>query len=126
MSYETCPTSGKHLICDIKQIKNTFLLNDLVKLTELMDSVCTKYNFTVLHRQTHAFEPQGHTILYLLSESHFSIHTFPERSYIALDLYTCRQYGDADDTSEYEEIYRYVIEQFDALVEKPMIINRYF
>jgi S-adenosylmethionine decarboxylase len=34
--------------------------------------------------------PGGLTGFLLLSESHLSIHTFPERGYAALDLYCCR------------------------------------
>ena len=34
----------------------------------------------------HHFSPQGYTALWLLTESHFAVHTFPEfgRSYIEL------------------------------------------
>jgi len=35
------------------------------------------------HRQN------SYTALYLLSESHLSIHTYPEHNFIALDIYTC-------------------------------------
>ena len=40
-------------------------------------------------RASQAFEPQGATVLVLLSESHISIHTYPERGFAALDCYTC-------------------------------------
>jgi S-adenosylmethionine decarboxylase len=42
---------------------------------------------------SHRFEPQGVTVLALLSESHFSIHTYPERGFCAMDMYVC---GNAD------------------------------
>ena len=35
------------------------------------------------------FEPQGCTILYLLSESHISIHTWPEHRSCTIDFYHC-------------------------------------
>jgi S-adenosylmethionine decarboxylase len=35
------------------------------------------------------FEPIGATMLYLLSESHLSIHTYPEKNYCAIDVYCC-------------------------------------
>ncbi|PCK70757.1 S-adenosylmethionine decarboxylase proenzyme-like protein [Paenibacillus larvae subsp. larvae B-3650] len=44
---------------------------------------------TVLSVQSKQFEPQGATVLVLLSESHLSIHTYPERGFAALDCYTC-------------------------------------
>lgn len=44
---------------------------------------------TVLSVQAKQFEPQGATVLVLLSESHISIHTYPERGFAAIDCYTC-------------------------------------
>jgi S-adenosylmethionine decarboxylase proenzyme len=35
------------------------------------------------------FEPQGVTILCLLSESHISIHTYPELGNCYVDIFTC-------------------------------------
>jgi len=44
---------------------------------------------TVMSVQSKQFEPQGATVLVLLSESHLSIHTYPERGFAAIDCYTC-------------------------------------
>jgi S-adenosylmethionine decarboxylase len=35
------------------------------------------------------FEPQGYTLVYLLSESHLAIHTFPEEGTTYLELSSC-------------------------------------
>lgn len=35
------------------------------------------------------FKPQGYTCLFLLSESHFAIHTFPEASQTYIELSSC-------------------------------------
>ena len=35
------------------------------------------------------FEPQGYTALFLLSESHFAIHTFPEHNETYIELSSC-------------------------------------
>ncbi len=41
------------------------------------------------------FEPYGFTALYLLSESHFAIHTFPEESKSYIELSSCvKEYFD--------------------------------
>ena len=115
--------SGKHLICDIKNIKNKALIGDLDKLKTLMNDICAKNNYSILQTSHHQFEPQGFSIIYLLSESHMSIHTFPEKNYAAIDLYTCRQYND---NHVYNEIYNYFVSKFDAKSEIPIIIDRCF
>ena len=43
----------------------------------------------ILNVASHKFEPQGFTLVALLSESHFSFHTFPERGVISFDFFTC-------------------------------------
>jgi S-adenosylmethionine decarboxylase len=103
--------SGKHLIADIKEIKNTELLNNIDKIKELLDLICNTYNYNVLTKSEYKFEPIGFTIIYLLAESHLSIHTFPERNYFAFDLYTCRE-NETIDT--YLEIYNLLINKFNA------------
>jgi S-adenosylmethionine decarboxylase proenzyme len=115
--------SGKHMIIDLKEIKNVALMNDLDKIKTLLDGICEKYDFCILNKSEHKFEPEGLTILYLLSESHLSVHTFPERKYIAIDLYTCRDYAD---NTVYEEIYDFLTESFQAKKEVPTIIDRRF
>jgi len=115
--------SGKHMIIDLKEIKDDILIHDLDKIKTLLDTICNKYDFSILNKSEHVFEPQGLTILYLLSESHLSVHTFPERKYIAIDLYTCRDYKD---NAVYEEIYDFFIERFQAKKEIPIIIDRKF
>ena len=54
----------------------------------------TSLLMTILGEIEHEFSPQGCTFMFLLSESHLSVHTFPERQHLAFDLYTCRQYED--------------------------------
>lgn len=115
--------SGKHMICDIKDIKNNDLIHDLEGIKSLLDTICKQNDFSVLEKVEYKFHPEGLTLLYLLSESHISIHTFPERKYIAFDLYTCRTYND---DRAYLEIYDFLIDAFKARKETPMIINRSF
>jgi len=122
-SNEELNVSGKHMICDIRGIKNQVLLHDITRIKEVLDMICEKYDYTILNKIEHQFEPEGLTILYLLSESHISIHTFPEKNYLALDIYTCREYVNND---VYLEIYNYITGAFDSDVEEPLIINRYF
>lgn len=40
------------------------------------------------------FSPAGVTAVWILSESHFTVHTYPEHAYISVDCYTCGSEGD--------------------------------
>ena len=122
-NYETLSYSGIHMICDIKEIQHMSILNDIECLKIMLDIICKKYDFNILQKTEHRFEPQGSTIIYMLSESHISIHTFPEKQYMAFDIYTCRPYND---NATYEWIYNYLIETLDAKKEEPTIIRRNF
>ena len=45
--------------------------------------------FKILEECAHAFSPQGYTAMFLLSESHFAVHTFPERGRSYVELSSC-------------------------------------
>ena len=40
------------------------------------------------------FAPSGVTAVWILSESHFTVHTYPEHAYLSVDCYTCGTGGD--------------------------------
>ncbi|HEU68061.1 MAG TPA: adenosylmethionine decarboxylase [Candidatus Acetothermia bacterium] len=44
---------------------------------------------TLLDIQVHRFSPHGISAVAVLAESHISVHTWPERGYVALDVFTC-------------------------------------
>ena len=117
-------SSGKHMICDFKEIRNVNLLNDSTSLNKMLKSICNKYDFQILEEVEHQFTPQGCSILFLLSESHLSIHTFPEKNHMSFDIYTCRQYND---NNEYNEIYKYLLDILQASDNSVCkIVDRYF
>lgn len=112
------------MICDFKEITNNKLLNDSALLKNLLIGICEKYDLKVLNEVVHNFQPIGCSVLLLLSESHMSIHTFPEKKYIAFDIYTCRQYSNNDC---YNEIYGNIKKILEASNESECkIIDRYF
>jgi S-adenosylmethionine decarboxylase len=61
------------------------VLDDLGRLVEVSTAACLAAGATVLDR----LEPQGVTVLVLLAESHFAIHTWPEHGMAAVDCFTC-------------------------------------
>ena len=80
---------GKHLIADIINITNFELLNTVEGVKPLMEKIIKDMDLHVVGEVHKQFEPIGATCLYLLSESHLSIHTYPEIKYCAIDLYCC-------------------------------------
>lgn len=45
--------------------------------------------FKIVNECEHHFKPYGYTKLYLLAESHFAIHTFPEEGKTYIELSSC-------------------------------------
>jgi S-adenosylmethionine decarboxylase len=80
---------GKHILIDIFNIENYKLLEKIEDIKPLMEEIINKCNLNVVGEIKHQFYPVGATLLYLLSESHFSIHTFVEMRACSIDLYTC-------------------------------------
>jgi S-adenosylmethionine decarboxylase proenzyme len=79
---------GKHLLVEVYDVKFN-LLNDGISLQEVMENGIKRAGMTVLNIFQHCFFPQGVTIVFALSESHVSCHTWPEKGCIAIDVYTC-------------------------------------
>lgn len=78
---------GNHLILDF--CNTTVDLNNFEFLDSKIREILGKTSVTIEDAVHKKFQPQGLTILYLLSESHFSIHTWPEAGSCAIDFYHC-------------------------------------
>ena len=111
---------GKQILIDVKNIDNNKL-----KLVEhikpFMNLLIDELKLNVVGECSHQFEkdniPYGATMIYLLSESHLSIHTFVDEGKITLDLFTCNI--SLDDRN----IKRMICEYFDVSV---LNIDMYF
>ncbi len=79
---------GNHLIAEL-WVRDSRLIDDPDYVRESLLAACHKGGFSVIKIGTHAFSPCGVTGMVLLSESHMSIHTWPEHGYAAVDIFTC-------------------------------------
>lgn len=93
-------TFGRHVAIDTWGVDFN-LLNNSELLQHHMIEAAEACGATVLSVQAKQFEPQGATVLVLLSESHLSIHTYPERGFAALDCYTCGETVDPEVAIDY-------------------------
>ena len=79
---------GKHMLLELRDC-NKELLNDLSFLQNALVSAAEEAGATVIDKHFHRFSPQGVSGVVLISESHLSLHTWPECGYAAVDIFTC-------------------------------------
>lgn len=79
---------GFHIIIDAFNCKSS-ILNDAKELENQLNLTAERLEMTVLNRYFYSFQPYGVTGTLVLSTSHMSIHTWPEKNYAAIDIYTC-------------------------------------
>lgn len=60
-------------------------------LVKNFKEILTRSGFGLLNFMEHNFEPQGYTAIWLLAESHFAIHTFPEENKTYIELSSCNR-----------------------------------
>lgn len=82
---------GKHLVIELMGCCPE-KLNDPAFLQETMENAARNAGATVMSSHFHTFEPQGVTGVVVLSESHISIHAWPELGYAAADVFTCGEH----------------------------------
>ena len=82
--------AGNHLIIDLFGAKH---LDDIDHVKNTLENCVDKAGASLLHIHLHHFTPNGGVSgVAVLSESHISIHSWPEADYAALDVFMC---GDA-------------------------------
>ena len=79
--------AGAHLIVDLYGAER---LDDVDHIEATLRRCVDAAGATLLHIHLHHFEPNGGISgVAVLAESHISIHSWPERSYAALDIFMC-------------------------------------
>lgn len=89
--YEVPGVVGRHCIYEL-QGGDPYLLDNEAFIKEAVSNAADASGATLLGLISHKFEPQGVTAVALLSESHISIHTWPEHGYAAIDAFTCGEH----------------------------------
>ena len=68
---------------------NNELLDNIHYIREAMLGAADQAGATIVGESFHKFNPRGVTGFVAISESHLSIHTWPEYCYAAVDIFTC-------------------------------------
>jgi len=79
---------GQHLLVSYTECDSQ-ALRDISGLANAMRDAIKASGATLLNEVSHIFTNHGCTMLFLLSESHASIHTYPEHNSCFIDLFTC-------------------------------------
>jgi S-adenosylmethionine decarboxylase len=82
MSYQP----GKHLIATLTTT-HTAGLQQFQHCKECIDQLIEQHQLQKLGEVYHNFSPAGFTAVVCLSESHLSLHTWPEYGKVNLDIY---------------------------------------
>jgi len=79
--------AGGHLLLDLWGASN---LTDPQVVETALTEAALAAGATVLHAHLHQFgEGGGVSGVLMLAESHISIHTWPERDFVAIDIFMC-------------------------------------
>lgn len=89
MSMAIGPPVGIHLLMNVYDVPNIELLKTLDYSRHILDDIVRELELTVVARTGHQFNPFGYTYAYVLSESHFTIHTYPEFRSCYIDIFCC-------------------------------------
>ena len=79
---------GFHYIWDIYNCEYSSI-EKVKEVKDLMTDIVEVSKLTKLSESFNQFAPHGVTGVFLLEESHLSVHTWPENNYAALDLFSC-------------------------------------
>ncbi|MBD3273345.1 adenosylmethionine decarboxylase [Candidatus Dependentiae bacterium] len=80
---------GKHLLLEFWDCKT---LDNSKEWEKILWQAAIEAKSTPLKIAVQKFEPQGITGMVILAESHISVHTWPEKKYVAIDVFTCGQH----------------------------------
>lgn len=79
---------GKHTVIDLINY-NTEYMEDVEYVKNILISSAHEIGLHVVDSLFYKFKPIGISGVIILSESHITIHTWPEYKFVAVDAFTC-------------------------------------
>jgi S-adenosylmethionine decarboxylase len=98
---------GNHLIIELYECHRD-VINDAQLVEEKLKEAVRISGANMVQSVIHEFNPHGISGVIVIEESHFSVHTWPEYGYCALDIFTC------GDEIDYHSALQYLKTEFQA------------
>ncbi|AZR73817.1 S-adenosylmethionine decarboxylase proenzyme [Anoxybacter fermentans] len=98
---------GRHVLLEAYGC-NVELLDNVKSVEKIMIDAALSAGAEIREVAFHKFSPQGVSGVVVISESHLTIHTWPELGYAAIDVFTCGESVNPWDAVDY------IIEKFEA------------
>lgn len=80
--------NARHILIELHGCPSD-LLDNVGLIERAMCAAAEAAGATVIASRFHRFSPLGVSGVVLIAESHLTIHTWPERGYAAIDVFTC-------------------------------------
>lgn len=103
---------GRHIVAEFYGCDEG-KLTDCRLMEELLVKAAREAGLTIVDSKTHNFIP-GVTSLVIVGESHLAVHTWPEYSYVAVDIFVC---GNKDPWKAYRVIYELLKPEKVSVIE---------
>ena len=98
---------GNHLIVELYDCPGE-VINDARTVEKALIEAVRVSGAKIVQSVVHEFNPHGISGVVVIEESHFSVHTWPEYGYCALDIFTC------GDEIDYYSALQYLKKEFEA------------
>jgi S-adenosylmethionine decarboxylase proenzyme len=114
------PSVGVHVLLNVYDVPESReqLLTFLESGRPVLDEIVHQLRLNVMSQTGHQFSPMGYTYAYVLSESHFTIHTYPEYRSCYIDLFCCSP------SFQPSEMIRLIKERFGTEVVQYQVVSR--
>ena len=92
----------QRLILDLYSVSSIPSTDNIVKN---VDTIIKGINLAVIEHRIHEFKNGGLTAFWLLAESHFAIHTWPESRYVSCEISACTEVSILSTTDLLQEVF---------------------
>lgn len=79
---------AQQLFVDLYQCDEN-IINDMEAVKAIAHRILKEMNSGIVEECSHKFDPIGITYIAVITTSHFSVHTWPEYQYAAVDIFSC-------------------------------------